>query len=107
MSTPRIVYVIQHHKPETTSDQGALRTVSPPGVELGLAAITDFARAQFEAERWAKNNGYTDLSREEFTSPLLGHARQLTGKATVNGETTRVFDVIAMELVTGPAPARL
>ncbi|CAL9655947.1 hypothetical protein ABZ016_13475 [Streptomyces sp. NPDC006372] len=104
MSTPRIVYVVQHHKPETVTDQGALRSVSPPGVELGLAAIADFDRARFEAERWAKNNGYTDLSWEEFTNPLLGHARNLTGKATINGEKTRVFEVIAMELLTGPAP---
>ncbi|MFF2412675.1 hypothetical protein [Streptomyces sp. NPDC058092] len=58
------------------------------GQLLGLAAVTDFGRARFEAERWAQNNGYIATTGEEFTSPLLGHAPQLTSKATSNGEKT-------------------
>ncbi|MGW1710066.1 hypothetical protein ACWCP8_32420 [Streptomyces sp. NPDC002206] len=69
-------------------------------------AIADFDRAREQAENWAGARNYKGLVWEEFTNPLLGHTRNLRGTAEIDGKPTKVFDIMAMKLVLGPAKSR-
>ncbi|MFF3273264.1 hypothetical protein ACFYWU_20425 [Streptomyces chrestomyceticus] len=103
MSTPKIVYVIEHDKPEQVEDHGALRTVAPACKELALAAFLDIEQAREEAETWAERQHYPGLTWQENSNPLLGDATGLQAKTEIDGQKTTVFRITAMEVV---APQR-
>lgn len=101
LSTPKIVYVIEHNKPEQVEDHGALRTVAPACKELALAAFLDVEQAREEAEIWGERQHYPGLTWQESNNPLLGNATGLQATTEVDGRKTVVFRVTAVEVVSG------
>ncbi|MEV5599766.1 hypothetical protein [Streptomyces sp. NPDC052496] len=99
MSTPKIVYVIEHNKPEQVQDHGALRTVAPACKEMALAAFLDIEQAREEAETWAERQHYPGLTWQESNNPLLGDALVLQATTEVDGQKTTVFRINAVEVV--------
>ncbi len=99
LSTPQIVYVIEHNKPEQVEDHGALRTVAPACKELALAAFTDIEQARQEAETWAERQHYPCLTWQESNNPLIGDAVGLTATTEIDGQKSVVFHVTAMVVV--------
>ncbi|GCD45238.1 hypothetical protein [Streptomyces paromomycinus] len=99
MSTPKIVYVIEHNKPEQVEDHGALRTVAPACKELALAAFLDMEQAREEAETWAERQHYPGLTWQENNNPLLGDAPGLQATTEVDGQKTTVFRISPVEVV--------
>ncbi|WP_030666212.1 hypothetical protein [Streptomyces rimosus] len=99
MSSPQIVYVIEHNKPEQVQDHGALRTVAPACKELALAVFVDMEQAREEAETWAERQHYPGLTWQESNNPLIGDAVGLTATTEVDGQKTVVFRVTAMVVV--------
>ncbi|MEU7188540.1 hypothetical protein AB0B79_24245 [Streptomyces sp. NPDC039022] len=101
LSTPKIVYVIGHNKPEQVGGHGAPRTVASACKELALAAFLDIEQARVVAEIRGERQQHPGLTWQESNNPLLGNATGRQATTEVDGRRTVVFRVTAVEVVPG------